>query len=142
MGTHERFTAFMIEHFGGAFPTWMAPLQVRIVTVSDQFNEYADKVVSGLRNLPGLMVRVERDPAQDTMGKKIRNATKQKIPNVLIVGEKEQADGTVTLRRYGIEQQLTMPVAEFGKWLSTEITERRLPEWFLAQRQAQAQQNS
>jgi len=130
MGTHERFTAFMIEHFGGAFPTWMAPVQVRAVTVSDSFNDYADKVIGELRSR---MVRAERDPAPDTMGKKIRNAAKQKIPNVLIIGEKEQADGTVTLRRHGIEQQVTMSVSEFLNWVDLEIRERRLPEWFKQQ---------
>jgi threonyl-tRNA synthetase len=127
MGTHERFTAFLIEHFGGAFPTWLAPVQVRVVTVSDTFNEYADRVVSELRDL---MVRAERDPAPDTMGKKIRNASKQKIPNVLIVGEKEQQDGTITLRRHGVEEQLTLPVAEFKAWLMDEINNRKLPAWF------------
>jgi threonyl-tRNA synthetase len=93
----------------------------------DSFNEYADRIVNDLR---GLMIRAERDPAPDTMGKKIRNASKQKIPNVLIVGEKEQQDGTITLRRHGIEEQLTMPVAEFRAWISEEISQRRLPAWF------------
>ncbi len=127
MGTHERFTAFLIEHFGGAFPTWLAPTQVRVVTVSDSFNEYADRVVNDLRSK---MVRAERDPAPDTMGKKIRNASKQKIPNVLIVGEKEQQDGTITLRRHGVEEQLTMPVADFMTWIDEEIRLRKLPSWF------------
>jgi threonyl-tRNA synthetase len=127
MGTHERFTAFLIEHFGGAFPTWLAPVQVRVVTVSDAFNEYADRIVGELRSK---MIRSERDPAPDTMGKKIRNASKQKIPNVLIVGEKEQQDGTLTLRRHGIEEQITMPVAEFQAWIGAEISSRTLPAWF------------
>jgi threonyl-tRNA synthetase len=127
MGTHERFTAFLIEHFGGAFPTWLAPVQVRVVTVSDAFNEYADRIVNELRSK---MIRAERDPAPDTMGKKIRNAAKQKIPNVLVVGEKEQQDGTITLRRHGIEEQITMPVAEFHAWMGSEIATRKLPAWF------------
>ena len=127
MGTHERFTAFLIEHFGGAFPTWLAPVQVRVVTVSDAFNEYADQIVNELRSK---MIRAERDPAPDTMGKKIRNAAKQKIPNVLVVGEKEQQDGTITLRRHGVEEQVTMPVAEFQAWLGAEISSRKLPAWF------------
>jgi threonyl-tRNA synthetase len=127
MGTHERFTAFLIEHFGGAFPTWLAPVQVRVVTVSDSFNEYADRIVSELR---GGMIRAERDPAPDTMGKKIRNASRQKIPNVLIVGEKEQLEGTITLRRHGIEEQVTMPVSEFKAWIHDEIVNRKLPAGF------------
>jgi threonyl-tRNA synthetase len=129
LGTHERFTAFLIEHYGGAFPTWLAPTQVRVVTVSEKFDGYARQIVDRLR---GHMVRAELDPSADTMGKKIRNASKQKIPNVLIVGEKEQADQTVTLRKHGIEKQDTMSVEAFEKWLLGEITGRRLPEWFTA----------
>jgi threonyl-tRNA synthetase len=130
LGTHERFTAFLIEHFGAAFPTWLAPVQVRVVTVSDTFNDYADKVVDRLRSQ---MIRIERDPAPDTMGKKIRNATKQKIPNILVVGEKEQADQTVTLRKYGVEQQQTISVEAFESWLLEEVRARKLPQWFTDQ---------
>jgi threonyl-tRNA synthetase len=121
LGTHERFVAFMIEHYGGAFPTWLAPVQVKIVTVSEKFNEYAEKIVNSLRSQ---MVRAELEQSSDTIGKKIRNASKQKIPNVLIIGEREQVDGTVTLRRYGQEEQKTMPVAEFEKYILDKIRTR------------------
>ena len=97
------------------------PVQVRIIPVSEKFEEYAKKIVEGLR---AKMVRAELDPTQDTMGKKIRNGTKQKIPNLLIVGEKEQVDGTITLRRYGLEKQETMPVAAFETWLLDRIVTR------------------
>lgn len=122
-GTHERFVAFLIEHFGGAFPTWLAPVQVRVVTVSDRFNEYGAKLVAELR---AKMVRAEFDPSSETMGKKIRNATTQKIPNVLVVGEREEADGTITLRRYGKQEQQTMPFPEFKRWLLERIESRSL----------------
>src|SRR5690606_15937327 len=110
LGTHERFVAFLIVHYGGAFPTWLAPVQVRVVTVSERFDDYARKLVDALRDK---MVRAELDPSSETMGKKIRNAVTQKIPNVLVIGEREVEDGTVTLRRYGSRDQETMPAAEF-----------------------------
>ncbi len=122
-GTHERFVAFLVEHFGGAFPTWLAPVQVRVITVSDDFREYADKLVAELRDQ---LVRAEVDPAHDTMGKKIRNAAKAKIPNVLVIGEKEQADGTVTWRRYGVEEQQTLPAAAFKAEVLRRIHGREL----------------
>jgi len=110
LGTHERFIAFLIEHYGGAFPTWLAPVQARFVTVSERFNEHAEKLVAALRDK---MVRAELDPSNETMGKKVRNAVTQKIPNVLVLGEREVEEQTVTLRRYGSRDQETMPFAEF-----------------------------
>lgn len=123
LGTHERFTAFLIEHYGGAFPTWLAPVQTRIITVSEKFNEYAEKVLQVLRNQ---MIRAELESSSDTLNKKVRNASKQKIPNVLIIGEREQIDGTVTWRRFGKEQQVTLSVAEFEKTMLEKIRTRSL----------------
>lgn len=122
-GTHERFIAFLLEHFGGAFPTWLAPVQVRVITVSDDFRGYADALVADLREH---LVRAEVDPAHDTMGKKIRNAAKAKIPNVLVIGEKEQSDGTVTWRRYGVEEQQTLPAEAFKAEILRRVKEREL----------------
>jgi threonyl-tRNA synthetase len=121
--THERFVAFLIEHFAGAFPTWLAPVQVEVLTVSEQFDDYASEVVSRLR---GQMVRAELAPSNDTLPKKIRQATTRKIPNMLIVGEREAADGTVTLRRYGHKDQHTLLVADFEAALLRTVAERRL----------------
>ncbi len=121
LGTHERFIAFLIEHYGGAFPTWLAPVQVRVLTVGERFDAYADEVVAKLR---GHMVRAERDHSNETMGKKIRNAVTAKIPNVLVVGEREVEAGTVTLRRYGSREQTTMPYAEFEADLLQRIASR------------------
>jgi threonyl-tRNA synthetase len=121
LGTHERFVAFLIEHYGGAFPTWLAPVQVRVVTVGERFDAYGAKLVSELR---GQMVRAEMDPTADTMGKKIRNAVTSKIPNVLVVGEREMEDGTVTLRRYGVQEQETMAFAAFSERLLSAIRTR------------------
>ena len=121
--THERFVAILTEHFGGAFPTWLAPVQVRVLTVSDQFTEYAESIV---RRLRANFVRAEPGTENDTVAKKIREGATRKIPNLLIVGEREMADGTVTLRRYGVRQQTTMPVAAFEAALANTIAARSL----------------
>jgi len=121
--THERFVAFLIEHYAGAFPTWMAPLQVQVLTVGEQFDDYANGIVKRLRQR---MVRAELTPSDDTLPKKIRAGTVRKIPNLLIVGEREAMDGTVTLRRYGHKEQHTMSVDAFERALMSTITERRL----------------
>ena len=121
--THERFIAFLIEHFGGAFPTWLAPVQVQVLTVSEQFGDYARDIVARLR---ANFVRAEMASESDTVSKKIREGTTRKIPNLLIVGEREVADGTVTLRRYGVKQQTIMPTAEFEAALAKTIADRAL----------------
>ena len=121
--THERFAAFLIEHFGGAFPTWLAPVQVQVLTVSEQFGDYARDIVARLR---ADYVRAELASESDTVSKKIREGTTRKIPNLLIVGEREVANGTVTLRRYGIREQTTMPVEAFEQALRKTIRSRSL----------------
>lgn len=122
-GTHERFVAFLIEHFAGAFPTWLAPVQVRILAVSDRFQDYANKISSDLREH---FVRSEVDSSSETVGKKIRNAVTHKIPNILVVGEKEVTDGTVTVRHYGSSDQKTLPVSAFQQELLEAIRNRTL----------------
>ena len=121
--THERFVAILTEHFGGAFPTWLAPIQVQVITVSDQFDAYAQGLVDRLR---AKFVRAEVASQSDTVSKKIREGATRKIPNLLIVGERETADGTVTLRRYGVKQQTTMPFEQFEAALARTIAERSL----------------
>ena len=119
--THERMVAFLIEHYNGAFPTWLAPLQVQLLTVSEQFDEYAQSIVERLRQQ---LVRAELAPSNDTLPKKIRQGATRKIPNLLIIGEREVADNTVTLRRYGRKDQVTVPVAVFEAALLHAIAER------------------
>ena len=125
LSTHERMVAFLIEHFGGAFPTWLAPVQVRVITVSEQFERYGRSLVERLR---AGFVRAEMASTSDTVSKKVRDGTTRKIPNLLIVGEREQADGTVTLRRYGVRRQTTMPFEAFDQWIREQIASRALPE--------------
>ncbi|MBT7333544.1 MAG: threonine--tRNA ligase [Gammaproteobacteria bacterium] len=121
--THERFVAFLIEHFAGAFPTWLAPLQVQVLTVGEQFDDYAKAFVLRLRKH---LVRAELAPSDDTLPKKIREGTVKKVPNLIIVGEREVAEGTVTLRRYGHRDQHTMSLDVFEHALLQTISERRL----------------
>lgn len=121
--THERFVAFLIEHFGGAFPTWLAPIQVQLLTVSEQYDDYAKGIVAKLRSD---FIRAEIASSNETLPKKIREGTVRKIPNLLIIGEREVADGTVTLRRYGHKDQHTMSVDSFVSAIQTSIKERCL----------------
>ncbi|MCZ6888070.1 MAG: threonine--tRNA ligase [Gammaproteobacteria bacterium] len=123
LSTHERMVAFLIEHYGGAFPTWLAPIQVRVITVSDQFDEYGHAIVDRLR---GRFVRAEMPLHSDTVSKKIREGTTHKVPNLVIVGEREQADRTVTLRRHGVKRQTTMSLDDFEACLLDAIENRSL----------------
>ena len=110
LSTHERMVAFLLEHYGGAFPTWLAPVQVQVITVSERFDGYAKTIVAGLRER---MVRAELAPSSDTVPKKIRQGVTMKIPNLLVVGEREAAEGKVTLRRYGQKAQHTLSFTAF-----------------------------
>jgi threonyl-tRNA synthetase len=123
LGTHERFIAFMIEHFGGAFPTWLAPVQAMFIPVGEHFAEYCHKLAAGLRQK---LVRAEVDDSSETLNKRLRNAVTQKIPNMLVIGEREVQNQTVTLRRYGKQEQQTMPAAQFEEWLLGQIRSRAL----------------
>ncbi|MYC24977.1 MAG: threonine--tRNA ligase [Gammaproteobacteria bacterium] len=127
LSTHERIVAYLIEHYGGAFPTWLSPVQVKVITVSDQFHDYGRKIVSALRTR---FVRAELAEESDTVSKKIRAATVNKIPNTLIVGSQEEQDQTVTLRRYGIREQLTLPFQQFQKSIQQTI-DQRAPEFLV-----------
>jgi threonyl-tRNA synthetase len=123
-GSLERFLGILIEHYAGAFPTWLAPEQVRILPLADRHNEYAAEVAAQL----GEDVRVTVDEATESIGKKIRNAEKMKVPYMLVVGDKEAEAKQVAVRSYHAGDQGTPKVAKFAKELAAEITERRLPK--------------
>lgn len=123
LSTHERMIAFLIEHYAGAFPTWLAPVQVEVITVSELFDDYAQGIVDRLR---GQFVRAERAPSTESVSKKIREATVRKVPNILVVGEREQAAGEVMLRRYGFRDQHKMSIDAFEAALLVTIRERSL----------------
>ena len=127
LGTHERFIAFLIEHYAGAFPTWLAPIQVKVIPISEKFLDFARKIESMFLEE---MVRVEIDTSNETFNKKVRNNTVRRIPILLIVGEKEEADNTATVRRYKIKQQKTMSLDSLRDMVLEEIKERRhVQEW-------------
>ena len=111
-GSLERFMGIIIEHFGGAFPGWLAPVQVRILPVSDQFLPYANEVLEQLRTRG---VRVEIDNAAETLGKKIRNAEHMRIPYMVVIGEKETSERNVAVRDYATKEQKAMSVEELVK---------------------------
>ncbi len=121
LSTHERFASFLIERFGGAMPTWLAPVQVRLLPVGEDFVAYADKVCAELRSH---FIRAEVDHSSDTLGKKIRQGTVKKIPSLLVLGANEVEANTVTVRRYGIKEQRNFPVSEFCDLLLKEIKTR------------------
>ncbi len=121
LGTHERFIAFLIEHYGGVFPTWLAPVQVRIVPVAAAFTEYAVKLQRDLRDA---LVRVEVDDSSDSLGKKVRNAQTAKVTNLFVVGQKEQADQAVAWRRHGEKEQRVLGYAQAKALLLEEVAAR------------------
>ena len=121
LGTHERFIGFLIEHFGGDFPLWLAPKQVIILPVSDKYNAYADEACSELRKQG---VRAEVDNRSEKIGAKIRDAELQKINIMLIVGEKEVDGKVVTVRRRFVKEQETLSLDKFSNGIKKEINER------------------
>lgn len=123
LGAHERFIAFLIEHFGGAFPTWMAPTQVRIIPVNQDVEGYARELEQTLRSL---LMRVELDLSDNSFNKKIREAVVHKIPNMVIIGGKEAESGSITLRRYCTKEQLTMSRDAFIERMKCALAHRSM----------------
>jgi threonyl-tRNA synthetase len=99
LGTHERFIGFLLEHYAGKFPVWLAPVQVKILPISDKFIPYAQTLLQSLKNAD---IRVELDDRSEKIGKKIRDAELLKIPYMLVVGEKELNEHRVSVRRQGL----------------------------------------
>ncbi len=123
LGTHERFIGFLIEHFGGAFPTWLAPVQVAILPVAEVHEKYAEEV---RKMLFEQNIRVELYKATDSLGKRIRHAEMQKIPHVLVLGDTEKKAKSVTVRDRKTKEQKTLKLASFVKKVVEEVTERTL----------------
>jgi threonyl-tRNA synthetase len=122
LSTHERFISFLMEYYGGAFPTWCAPVQVALIPVNETCLEYCQKISDDLFQS---FVRVEIDASSASFSKKIRTNTIKKIPIVLVVGNTEVDQKTVTIRRYGFPEQETMPLDNFKTMLSEEIRLRK-----------------
>jgi threonyl-tRNA synthetase len=120
-GSIERFFAILVEHYAGAFPAWLAPVQVVAVPVAEPFEPYLQEVVDQLRKQG---VRAELDTSDDRFGKKIRNASTQKVPFVLIAGGEDQAANAVSFRYRDGRQDNGVPVAEAVERIVTAVRER------------------
>ena len=120
-GSIERFIGILIEHFAGAFPTWLAPVQVEVLPISEKYNDYAEKVAA---ELTAAGVRVEKNFRPDKIGYKIREAQLQKIPYMLIVGEKEAESGTVSVRSRRDGDAGACRLSEFVETIQKEIREK------------------
>jgi threonyl-tRNA synthetase len=119
VSTMERFVAFLIEEYKGAFPTWLAPIQVQVIPVSpDVHFDYAKKVHDQLKSKG---FRVELDDRNEKMGYKIREAQMQKIPYMLVVGDQEVTDDAVNVRKYGEQKSETVPFVDFLSGLQEEV---------------------
>ncbi|HYC83365.1 MAG TPA: threonine--tRNA ligase [Candidatus Paceibacterota bacterium] len=122
-GSLERFMGIMIEHFAGAFPTWLSPLQVIVLPVSEKHQAYAQQVQEVLRSAG---VRAEASLENETLGKKIRGAKTRKIPYLLVVGDKEAESGTITVEKRGTEKGQAMDLDRFVAAITQEIQGRSL----------------
>ena len=120
-GSLERFTAVLIEHTAGHFPLWLAPDQVAILPISEKYNDYANKVQAYLDSVD---VRSYIDDRNEKIGRKIRDNELKRVPYMLIVGEKEAADGLVSMRKQGGGEQAQMPMEEFAQRVNDEVKEQ------------------
>ena len=114
IGAIERTFAFLIEHYAGAFPVWMTPVQAVVIPVADQYNEYARKIEAELKTCD---IRVQVDDSSERMNQKIRQAQLEKVPCMIIVGEREAADATVSVRLRTGKQLQALPVSQFKEQL-------------------------
>lgn len=121
LGSVERFIGILIEHYAGAFPTWLAPEQVRIIPINEVFNEYANEVNKLLNNNN---VRSSVDDRDEKLAYLIRDAQVHKVPYQLVIGEKEKADKAITYREYGTKKQVTIPLKEFVSLIKKDIKEK------------------
>ncbi len=125
LGTHERFIGFLLEHYAGKFPVWLAPLQAKILPISDKFMPYAQEVLAELRKAG---VRAEIDDRNEKIGKKIRDTEIMKVPYMLVIGEKEASEGQLSIRRQGKGDLGMMDKTAFISQIHQEIVERKAPD--------------
>jgi threonyl-tRNA synthetase len=117
-GSMERFVAVLIEHTAGKFPLWLTPDQAVILPISEKYHDYAEKVLKFLNNYD---IRTLIDARNEKIGKKIRDNELKRIPYLLIVGEKEEAEGTVAVRRQGVGDQGSMKIEAFRDFIQNEV---------------------
>jgi len=121
LGTHERFIGFLLEHYAGKFPAWLAPLQVKILPISDKFQQYAQSILEKLKNAD---IRAEVDDRSEKIGKKIRDTEVAKVPYMLVIGEKEVNENKVSVRRQGRGDMGSTDTESFIALLLEEIKSR------------------
>jgi threonyl-tRNA synthetase len=119
-GSMERFVAILIEHCAGQFPLWLTPEQVRLLPVSEKFNEYAKSVANNLKNYD---IRASVDESNEKVGKKIREAELARVPYMLIIGDQEQQAETVSARKKGSGDLGSFSVTDFAQMVQDEIKE-------------------
>jgi threonyl-tRNA synthetase len=129
LGSMERFIGILLEHYGGEFPLWMAPEQVRVLPVADRHNDYARDVVAALREQ---RIRVELDDRTESVGRKVRDAGMQRTPVVLVVGDSEVEQRTVTVNRRGDDSKPTVPLDELVAEVVAEVDSRKLSDHVVA----------
>ncbi len=125
LGTHERFIGFLLEHYAGKFPVWLAPLQVKILPISEKFMPYAEEIYTQFKKVG---VRVEIDDRNEKIGKKIRDTEIMKVPYMLVIGEKEVAESKLSVRRQGKGDLGMLDKNEFLAKVVEEIEQRLAPE--------------
>lgn len=123
-GSMERFIALLLEHTGGNFPVWLIPVQVEVLPVSERFENYARKVLKSLENHE---IRALIDARNETVGKKIREAEMKKVPFMMVIGEQEEAEGLISVRKHGGESLGTMSVEAFAEMINRQIAESVKP---------------
>ena len=121
LGTHERFIGFLLEHYAGKFPTWLAPLQVKILPISDKFLEYSNTILQKLKKAD---IRVEIDDRNEKIGKKIRDTELMKTPYMLVIGEKEINESSVSVRRQGRGDMGMITLDAFESLILNEVKNR------------------
>ncbi len=122
LGSHERFIAFLIEHYGGAFPTWLAPIQAIILPVSPKLHlQYSEKLHQMMKKQ---FIRTQILYNNESLGKRVRYAQTQKIPNIIIIGDQEQQDSSISWRRHAQTDQITLSLDIFLKKILNEINSR------------------
>ena len=121
-GSIERFIGILIEHFAGKFPAWLAPMQVKVLPITDRNNEYTDELIAKMQSHG---IRCAADKRQEKTGFKIREAQLSKVPYMLVIGDKEQEEGTVAVRRSGSQQTETMKADDFIAMLAVEIANKK-----------------
>lgn len=122
-GSIERFIGILIEHFAGKFPTWLAPIQVKVLPISDKFNNYCEKVIEKLESSG---IRSEMDYRNEKIGYKIREARKERVPYIIVIGEKEEEKNSISLRSRNNGDEGTLELDVLIERINNEVKNKKL----------------